>query len=222
MQAIEVAEKTDHRLKTAEKKRLVMRMKLLDAAMRVFAENPRAAPVIDDVIREAKVSRGTFYRYFDTLDQVLIALGQELNNQMTADILPIYEVLPLPWQRLVVGFRVYLLRAVLDRKWAGFVSRADTWSHHAIVATGMTQDMESGKQSGVFVYGRADATTDFLMGASALGIRTLMLGVEKPHEYTDTLVRMAISSVGYDRDQVEYAVHSQPPICNAGWQASLE
>ncbi len=206
MQLTDTPEKIDHRMKTAEKKRLLMRMKLLDAAMRVFGQNPRVTPVIDDVIREAGVSRGTFYRYFDTLDQVLIALGQELNNQMLTDILPVYDVLTVPWQRFVVGFRVYLLRALLDRKWAGFVSRADAWPHHARVADGMTRDMENGKLACQFEYGRADATTDFLMGASAHGIHALMMGVERPHEYMDNLVRMAISSVGYDHQKVDSAV----------------
>ena len=86
---------------------MLMRTKLLDAAMRVANEH-RGSAVIDDVIREAKVSRGTFYNYFDSLDDVLVAIGQELSNQMTTDILPIYDVLTEPWQRVAVGFQALL------------------------------------------------------------------------------------------------------------------
>lgn len=191
---------SDHRPRMAEKKRLLMRTKLLDAAMRVFAEHDGGqSPVIDDVIREAKVSRGTFYRYFDSLDQVLTTLGQELSNQMTTDILPAYDVLDEPWQRVAVGFRLFLLRAVLDRKWAGFVTRADAWPHHALVAECMAGDLQAGKAAGQLDYGRLDAATDFLMGASAHGIQTILQGVERPHDYIDSCVHMAMTSLACDR-----------------------
>ncbi|WP_253410664.1 TetR/AcrR family transcriptional regulator [Pseudomonas citronellolis] len=188
----------DHRPKMAEKKRLLMRTRLLDAAMRVFAEPGSAAPVIDDVIREAKVSRGTFYRYFDSLDQVLVALGQDLSNQMTTDILPLYDILEEPWKRISVGFRVFLVRALLDRKWAGFVTRVDVWPHHALVAEYMGRDLESGRAAGELHFERLDAATDFLMGASALSIQTILQGVEQPNEYIDACVHMALASLGYD------------------------
>jgi AcrR family transcriptional regulator len=187
---------SDHRPKMAEKKRLMMRTKLLDAAMRVFAEQRTLAPVIDDVIREAKVSRGTFYRYFTSLDQVLVALGQDLNNQMTTDILPVYDILTEPWQRFCVGYRLFLVRALLDRKWAGFVTRADAWPHQALVAEYMTKDLYSGRDQNQFVFGNIDATTDFLMGASAHAIQTIVLGTENINEYVDSSVRMALMSVG--------------------------
>ncbi|MHC6225554.1 TetR/AcrR family transcriptional regulator [Pseudomonas sp. X10] len=188
----------DHRPKMAEKKRLLMRTRLLDSAMRVFAEATGATPVIDDVIREAKVSRGTFYRYFDSLDQVLVALGQDLSNQMTTDILPLYDILEEPWKRISVGFRVFLVRALLDRKWAGFVTRVDVWPHHALVAEYMSRDLESGRAAGLLSFERADAATDFLMGASAHCIQAILQGVENVNAYMDACVHMAMTSVGLD------------------------
>lgn len=196
----------DHRSKVAEKKRLLMRAKLLDAAMRVYAENAGSGPVIDDVIREAKVSRGTFYKYFDSLEQVLVALGQELSNQMTSDILPVYDVLPEPWQRAAVGYRVFLVRALLDRKWAGFVTRVDVWPHHTLVAQNMAADLEKGKALGQFTFDLVDVATDFLMGASAHSIQAIRQGVPDPNRYMDASVHMALASLGCDRDTAERGV----------------
>lgn len=206
MQEIPTKVVSDHRPRVAEKKRLLTRTKLLDAAMRVYASQTGTPPVIDDVIREADVSRGTFYRYFDSLDQVLIALGQELSNQMTTDIMPIYGVLEAPWQRFAVGFRVFLLRALLDHKWAGFVTRAEAWPHHALVAACITKDLTNGQALGQFEHGRMDATIDFLMGASAHGIQALLQGMEAPQEYIDTQVHMALCSAGCDASLREQAV----------------
>jgi AcrR family transcriptional regulator len=196
----------DHRIKVAEKKRVIMRAKLIDAATRVFAERVGPTPVIDDVVREAKVSRGTFYNYFDSLDEVLAIIGQELSNQMTTDILPAYDVLTEPWQRACVGFRVFLIRALLDRKWAGFVTRPDAWPHHALVARYMAVDLDRGRRIGQFHFDNVDATSDFLMGASMQAIELLCKGMDEPNTYMDIYTRLAMTVLGCHRSIVEQAV----------------
>jgi AcrR family transcriptional regulator len=196
----------DHRTKVAEKKRMLMRTKLLDAAMRVYGERTGPAPVIDDVIREAKVSRGTFYNYFDSLDQVLAAIAQELSNQMTTDILPVYDVLKEPWQRFSIGFRLFQVRALLDRKWAGYVTRADAWPHNTLVARYMTEDLENGKTAGQFKFDRVDAASNFLLGASAHCIQAIRQGVDDPNAYMDASVRMALAGLGCAADVIERGV----------------
>jgi AcrR family transcriptional regulator len=200
----------DHRTRVAEKKRLMMRTKLLDAATRVFAEQTGPTPVIDDVIREAKVSRGTFYNYFDSLDQVLAAIGQDFSNQMTTDILPVYDVLTEPWQRAAVGFRVFLVRALLDPKWAGFMVRPDAWAHHTLVAKYMAADLEKGRRVGQFHFDDVNAAADFLMGATAQAIQSIRHGLDDPHAYMNAYTRMALASLG-----------CQPALCDEGVDFSL-
>ncbi len=196
----------NHRTKVAESKRAATRHKLLDAAMRVFSDHIGPTPVIDDVIREAQVSRGTFYNYFDSVDEVLAVISQELSDQMTTDILPVYDVLQEPWQRISVGFRLFMVRAMLDRKWAGFVTRVDAWQHNTLVARYIAADLEQGKARGQFSFDRVDVATDFLMGASAYCIQTIRQGVNEPNLYMDAQVRMALKSVGCDKDIRERGV----------------
>jgi AcrR family transcriptional regulator len=50
---------------------------LLDAAGRVFAANGYNATNIDQIVSEAKLARGTFYRYFDNKTQVMAVLSRE-------------------------------------------------------------------------------------------------------------------------------------------------
>ncbi|HEV3429951.1 MAG TPA: helix-turn-helix domain-containing protein [Paraburkholderia sp.] len=193
------AQEMDHRSKVAEKKRLMMRTKLIDAATRVFADSAGLHPVIDDVIREARVSRGTFYNYFDSLEQVLAAIGQEFSNQMITDILPVYDILSEPWQRASVGFRVFLVRALLDRKWAGFMALPDAWPHHTLLASYMAADLENGKRAGQFRFDDVDATVDFLMGATARAIQSIRQGLEDANAYMNAYTRMALASLGCER-----------------------
>lgn len=196
----------DHRVVNAAKKRDQMRARILKATMHVFADHSKERPVIEDVVREAEVSRGTFYKYFDSLDEALIAVGTQVSDQFTLDILPVYDVLAEPWQRFSVGFRLFLLRALIDRKWAGFVTRMDVWPHESLVAHYMSNDLKLGKERGQFFFEDLDAATDFLMGASAGGIQAVRQGVEAPQVYIDAAVRMGLKALGCDARMCERGV----------------
>ncbi|MFM0221933.1 TetR/AcrR family transcriptional regulator [Paraburkholderia dipogonis] len=196
----------DHLTRTSGRKRVLMRTKLLDAAMSLLVKRGGPRPVIDDVIREAKVSRGTFYNHFNSLDEVMAAIGEEISNQMTAEILPLYSALVEPWQRVSVGFRLFLLRALLDQTWAAYVTRVDAWPHNALVARYRALDLQNGKASGQFHYGRIDAVSDFLRGASAHCIQTIMEGVDHPNSYMDASVRMTLIGLGCTAELCEKGV----------------
>ncbi|AUT63150.1 TetR/AcrR family transcriptional regulator [Paraburkholderia terrae] len=174
--------------------------------MRVSVRRGGPRPVIDDVIREAKVSRTTFYNHFTSLDEVMAAIGEELSNQMTTDILPLYSVLEEPWQRISAGFRLFLLRALLDQTWAAYVTRVDAWPHDTLVARYMALDLRNGKALGQFRYERIDAVSDFLSGATAHCIQAVMEGVDDPNPYMDASVRMAFAGLGCSVGLSEKAV----------------
>ena len=73
---------TDHRPRVAAERRARMRRKLVESALLVFAEKGVDASVIEDVIAAAGVSRGTFYNYFRTNAELLVAAIEELGNEV--------------------------------------------------------------------------------------------------------------------------------------------
>jgi AcrR family transcriptional regulator len=186
----------DHHTRSSERKRFLTRTRLLDAAMRVSVQRGGSKPVIDDVIREAKVSRATFYNHFTSLDEVMAAIGEELSDQMTTDILPLFGVLVEPWQRIAVGLRLFLLRALLDQTWAAYVTRVDAWPRTTLVARYMALDLRNGKAAGQFHYERIDAVSDFLSGATAHCIQAVAEGVDDPNSYMDASVRLTLTGLG--------------------------
>ncbi|HVJ95924.1 MAG TPA: TetR/AcrR family transcriptional regulator [Acidimicrobiia bacterium] len=58
--------------------------KLLDAGMRVFAERGYQAARVDDIVRAARTSHGTFYLYFANKEDLLRALAVECAHEMNA------------------------------------------------------------------------------------------------------------------------------------------
>jgi AcrR family transcriptional regulator len=60
--------------RSLEERRADQRSRLLDAARSVFAERGYAAASIDDIVTRARVSRSTFYGFFPTKEDCLLAL----------------------------------------------------------------------------------------------------------------------------------------------------
>ena len=56
--------------------------KLLDAGMRVFGERGFHAARVDDIVRAARTSHGTFYLYFANKEDLLRALAVECATEM--------------------------------------------------------------------------------------------------------------------------------------------
>lgn len=58
--------------------------RLLDAGLRVFAERGYHASRVDDVVRAAKASHGTFYLYFTNKEDLLRALAVDCAQELTS------------------------------------------------------------------------------------------------------------------------------------------
>jgi AcrR family transcriptional regulator len=58
--------------------------RLLDAGMKVFAERGFHAARVDDIVRVARTSHGTFYLYFANKEDLLRALATECAQEMDA------------------------------------------------------------------------------------------------------------------------------------------
>jgi AcrR family transcriptional regulator len=58
--------------------------KLLDAGLRVFGERGFYAARVDDIVRAARTSHGTFYLYFANKEDLLRALAVECAEEMEA------------------------------------------------------------------------------------------------------------------------------------------
>jgi AcrR family transcriptional regulator len=93
----------DHRSRNARLRREKMRARLIEAALFVSAMRGPDAASIDEVAAAAGASRGSFYNYFFTLQELLYAASHELGTELITLVLA--EIAPAtdPADRLARG-----------------------------------------------------------------------------------------------------------------------
>lgn len=98
---------TNHRTRVAAMRREKTRAKLLESALLVFSrKGPHA--VIEDVIAQAGMARGSFYNYFRTNEELLDAVACEINEELLRIIDPVVQRFPDPAERIACGARLVL------------------------------------------------------------------------------------------------------------------
>jgi AcrR family transcriptional regulator len=71
------------------------RRRVRDQALRVFRRDGLAAARIDDIVRGARVSRGTFYFHFPTKEDVIVEILQEAEHRIAAAIAALPKSTPV-------------------------------------------------------------------------------------------------------------------------------
>jgi AcrR family transcriptional regulator len=198
------ATKEDHRVRVARERRERMRAHLLQSVMAVCGGRKlTGATVIEDVVRHAGVSRGTFYKYFDTLDEAVTQLAFELAEQMTDDIHNVYDVLTDPVMRTATGFQTFLSRAWIDPDWGSFITHLGLLSgEDGLIASKVKGDIRMGVETGDYSVVSVDFAADLLMGAKHEAIRRIISG-ERDTAYITGVAAMVLRSFGVSPSKAE-------------------
>ena len=190
------APRGDHRVRVAKVRRERMRAHLLKSVMAVYPEGTDSSPaVIDDVVRHADVSRGTFYKYFDSLSQAVEELGSQLACEMTEVPNEVYFGLSDPPMRTATGFMTYLLRAYTDHRWGAFLSHIGLLTGDNPMVRNIVDDIERGIDSGDYSVASPSVASDVLIGAKVEAIRRIISG-KTDLDYIHAVTTMVLRSFG--------------------------
>jgi AcrR family transcriptional regulator len=166
----------NHRTRVGVARREKTRASIMKNAIAVFATKGPDLPVIDDFIAAAGVSRGTFYNYFNTTGELLVALTGEMSDEALGVIDPQVLKLVDPATRMCVGTRLYCQVACRYPLWGMFLTRIG--SNHAVrgklLDAYLSRDIESGIAAGTFKVRNANVVRDMILGSIFFGIETIL------------------------------------------------
>jgi AcrR family transcriptional regulator len=123
--------------------------KLLDAGIEVFSRSGYHAARVDDIVKLAKTSHGTFYLYFSNKEDLFRRLAVDIGDELTALVDDLGELEPTPAARQ--HLRGWLRTFIDLYRHYGSLLRA--WTEAEIDATGPADTADAGRV-GADVLGR--------------------------------------------------------------------
>ena len=201
----------NHRTRVAAERRERTRARLLQGALQVFSEKGPGAAVIDDVIALAGMSRGSFYNYFRTNEELLQAVSTEIGNELLRIIDPVVQQRDDTVARMACGTRLLLHTARKFPLLGTFLARL-AWPAAAPHLQGIQflgRDLQAGIEQGKFDC-EIRIGIDLVMGtmfsaASSLAFEPL------PDEYPEAMVKALLKGLGVKEQAAAKAVAAPLP-----------
>jgi AcrR family transcriptional regulator len=195
-------------------KRERTRATLIRAAFSVYARHGFDAPTIDDFIAEAQVSRGTFYNYFQTREDLMAAVAADLATFITSRIESAGTVRD-PLERIAIAVRYFVTLAAQNEIRGWVLARmipivggplTNAMSEH-IRAT-----MEEAVAAGRIRLRSISAGIDLGLGMIAMAIRHNLSRRAAPYP-AELVCAMALQALGASiKDAEEVSRRRLPPL----------
>ncbi|WP_429551093.1 TetR/AcrR family transcriptional regulator [Paraburkholderia sp. MM5477-R1] len=192
----------DHRTRVGTERRGKTRARLLKSALLVFAEKGPAEPIIDDVIALAGMSRGSFYNYFRTNEELLEAVAAEVTNEWLRVADPIVRLYEDPAIRVTCGTMLLLHAMRSYPLLSAFLSRMQipAAGRELLGIRNLTRDVLAGIERHRFAQRQPRAVIDIVVGAIFCAARSLSQEM-LPNDYLDDMVVALLLSLGMTEDE---------------------
>lgn len=192
---------TDFRSRVAAEKRERMRGRLIEAALEVFSSKGVEATVIDDLIAQAQVSRGTFYNYFQTTHEVMAAVLQSLVNELLLLVDAAIADRPDPAERLACGVRTMLHTARRFPQAGRFIARLGvTRSPDLLPALNHPlRDLVEGIETGRFMLTDPLLGLDLVVGTTSAALLSLSMRPDLTDDYPQEITFHLLLGLGMTR-----------------------
>lgn len=200
----------DFRVRSAADKRDRMRARLVAATMDAYLDaGVGHPPVIDDVIRIAEVSRGTFYKYFDSLDEVLAGIGRRMADEMLSSFERLFAGVEDGAVRSAAGPLMAMARAAMEPRHGAFITRVDFidfFGGEDPRSPIVRRCLADGRAQGRLKFDSLDAAVDLVIGVSVEGARRILKTRVPDAGYIRETAILVMLGLGLPRRDAERAV----------------
>ena len=112
------------RAEIGREKRARTRAQIVEAGLVLLAERPPEALTVDAIVEAAGVAKGTFYYHFQSVEELVAAVGASLADSFDELLAPSLLGEPDPIVRMSLAFTKFLEKAINDPLWGRLVVRS--------------------------------------------------------------------------------------------------
>jgi AcrR family transcriptional regulator len=222
------AEEENHRVRVGRERSARTRRQLLDSVLYMCSnETSRAPTMIDDIVKHAGVSRGTFYTHFDTVEEAVAEAGSMLADEMVDDAKLVFDGLESAMARTATGILLFLTRALFDEQWGGFIVRVGLLREENLLSQDIRADIGRGVEAGQYSVRNAVAASDMIFGTVVEAILRVNQG-HRSTRYIRDITEMLLNALGVDMNKASQAVQesferlTEIAPQRLGWWKSLD
>ena len=211
----------DHRVRVAALRREQMQQHLLFSGLMLASTNSIHELEVEDVIRQAEVSRGSFYNYFSSVpalyDDLVRQLMRELAGMMDILAPPSIDVVTRMASTMRMSMRLLVDYPMLGRfltqvQWPN--QKPDLDLFHNIV-----RDVRQGIEDGRFSNMQASIGINIVIGSLIGGVHSMLL--ESPAAgYEDRVTHQVLRGLGIDSESAgkvsEMPLPARPVLPDTG------
>jgi AcrR family transcriptional regulator len=191
-----------------------MQARLVESALLVFGQRGMDATVIEELIRTAGVSRGTFYNYFRTNDDLLLAVSVAVSDEMMRVVDALAQDERDPAARIAAGVRLFIELATEYPVLGAFLSRGGlrVLTDNSLVKEYLPRDLIQARDSGRIHISDLDLAFDLVVGPTLTALHR-MQSRPLPNGYAARLVSAILQALGLPADDADaIARRPLPPI----------
>lgn len=200
----------DHRVRVARQRRDRMQNRILDAVMVTCAARLKEdLPTVDDVIAEAQVSRATFYKYFNSVEEAIGVYGHKLMEEMFTSLGALFTERDDELSRMTTAVQLFLMRSVIDHQWGAFLSRTAHLARETELVERVSQFLAGAREKGLAQFGNSQAAASLVVGAVLEAVRHVARTDLRSREYVEEVTSMILLGVGLSRAKSDELVHDR-------------
>jgi AcrR family transcriptional regulator len=148
------------------------RAALIAAGRQLFSMHPIDAVTVDDIVRAAKVGKGSFYNHFSDREALLRAIASEIRASVERAVGLANSEVSDPARRVARAMCVYLRSAVDDPERARLLSRVQSGvtSLAAPLNRGLVEDIAAGLAQARFSVSTLEAGVLYVLGVTQIAL----------------------------------------------------
>jgi AcrR family transcriptional regulator len=153
--------------KVSSSKRRATRQLLLDATRDLVLERGHDRISIEEITDRGRVSKGTFYNYFDTKQDAFTAVAQGLKTQLAADLVTTTDPIKDPALKVAITLKFYFYQSLDNQNWRDFTQFTGlTESYLEQAIEERIEDLQWGIKAGRFKGDNVNFTESLIRGIS--------------------------------------------------------
>jgi hypothetical protein len=167
---------------------------------------------VEDIINHAEVSRGSFYKYFPSVQAAVLALASQLSDELNTEIEAITLQIPDTATRLVVTAKLTMRLLVKIPLLGNFLIQLPwpSQSPEVNVFKNIGSDVELGIKEGIFIKMPVSIGCNLLVGSLIGGVHA-MLGKPPSSTYENKVLNPVLMGLGLNPNTTDDLLKAQMP-----------